>query len=230
MNLFSAQKKRTPLFLFGIIAFATMFAVPADAFGQRSRSSSRPKVSKPKKSKPANSRTNRDAKPAKKDQNSWGKKKSTNAQKNAKTKADRALYDRAKKNGTHFNNRNEATAAFKKSKGAEISANYPTKFSSKPATRPDYIPQSTSVGGNTYNISYNDRYGGYGYMDALGTFMLYDMMTDQMFMNQQMRNYGYAYGPPPARASSGFALIGTLIAVLVIGGIIVVVVVSSRGN
>jgi hypothetical protein len=232
-----------------MLAFLVTTAVPAEAFGQRggsrSRSVSKPK-SQPKKTTSSNKNKNwnKDSKKSDKattgnNRNSgWGSKRGstqprmTKAEAKQKTAAEKALHDRAKKNGTHFNDRKSATDAFKKNKGAEISQKYPTKFNSEPSTRPDYIPRSTTVGGNTYNVTYNQSHGGYGYMDALGTFIVYDMLTDAAFMNTQMRQYGYAYGQPQVYHASGggFGIIGillTLVGVIVVVVIIVAIVKSS---
>ena len=54
---------------------------------------------------------------------------------------------------------------------------YSNKFAAEPASRPTYIPQSYSDGGVTRNVYYNYNSGGYGYMNALGTFILYDALT-----------------------------------------------------
>ena len=233
-----------------LLAFTVCAAVPADAYGQRggsrssSRSYSKPKASQPKKTTQKSNKNNNWNKNNKKNdkatssKSGWGSKKGSTkprmskAEAKQKTAAEKALHDRAKKQGTHFNSRSDATAAFKQQKGAEIKQKYPTSFSSQPSTRPDYIPQSTSVGGKTYNITYNQSHGGYGYMDALGTFILYDMMTDAMFMNTQMRQYGYAYGQPQVyhATGGGFGILGVIISVVVIAVIIVVVIAVVKGS
>jgi hypothetical protein len=67
--------------------------------------------------------------------------------------------------------KNEYISDFKKNNASK----YPTKFSSPPATRPSYIPQATPAG---QPIIYNQAAGGYGFMDGLGQFMIYDAITD----------------------------------------------------
>jgi hypothetical protein len=237
MSLFVVPKKMPSLFACMVIAFIAMISFPADAFGQsRSRSgggSSYRSTPKPKPSANNQSRQNRDARANRNNNRSWGnsnRNSNRNSARSNQTRADRALHDRAKKQGTHFQSRQQATSAFKKNKGAEISRKFPTKFDSKPATRPDYIPQSTSVGGKTYNITYNQQYGGYGYMDALGTFIIYDMLTDAAFMNTQMRSYGYAYGPAPSGGIGAGVVIGVVVGVVVIGGIVFFVVMRDSSD
>ncbi len=58
---------------------------------------------------------------------------------------------------------------------------YPTTFSTPPATRPTYIPQTTVYGGQSRQIEYNQQAGGYGFLDGLGRFMIYDAITDMAF-------------------------------------------------
>jgi hypothetical protein len=217
-----------------IIAFVASWSVPADCFAQRSRSggSSFSRPSSPPRASNNNSRPNRNANPSRNSNRNWGSsnRSSRNSASRNQTRADRALHDRAKKQGTHFKNRQQATAAFKKNKGAEIAKKYPTKFDSKPATRPDYIPQTTSVNGNTYNITYNQTHDGYGYMNALGTFVLYDMLSNQAFMNQQMRSYGYAYGPAPSSGVGAGVIIGVIVGIVVIGGVVIFLVVQEKND
>lgn len=62
-----------------------------------------------------------------------------------------------------------------KSKNA---SKYPSTFSTQPATRPSYIPPKTTVNGKEREIQYNPTYGGYGFFDDLGKFMIYDAITD----------------------------------------------------
>lgn len=65
-------------------------------------------------------------------------------------------------------------ADFKKNNASK----YPTKFTTPPATRPSYIPPTTTYNGQPREIVYNQSYGGYGFMDGLGQFMIYDAITD----------------------------------------------------
>lgn len=135
------------------------------------------------------------ANPNKNQASDWGSSKQS-ATRPTLSKADQTLYDKAKKQGTMFKNRDEAAKDFQ----AKHAKEYPSKFDKEPAKRPGYIPSSTQVDGHTYNITYNSRYGGYGYFDPFGRWMLYDAMRDMMMLSMLMGNHGYYYGPAPVYA------------------------------
>jgi cytoskeletal protein RodZ len=161
------------------------------SFSRPSSSRSAPAKSAPstfsKKSAPATTQSRATAKP---------KLKATPAQMKS--------YEIAKKNGTAFKTPAEAQNAFK----AKYASTYTSKYATEPAQRPAYIPQSTNVGGTTYNITYNQSSGGYGYMNTLGSFILYDMMTDSMQMNHIMAQNNYVVDSPVYHhRSSGFVLL-----------------------
>jgi len=159
-----------------------------------------------------------------------GSSKATPSKSRAQKKADRAAYDKAKASGKAFGSRKEAMNKFKtdpanqKKYGKEGS-----KFASEPAKRPAHIPQNyTPPGGTQTTIIYNQGGGGYGYMNALGTFMLYDALTDmnrQSYFNNQMRGQGYYYGAAPPTVMSGGAI---LCIFLGIGFVIVIIVVLGK--
>jgi hypothetical protein len=110
-------------------------------------------------------------------------------------------YANAAKTGKVFQTRESAINDFKKSKAATYTNSYVTE----PTKRPDYIPPTyRSKDGRSYNVTFNQSYGGYGYWNGggpgLGTFLLYDMMQDQAMLNLQMsRNNYYVGNPPPAQ-------------------------------
>jgi hypothetical protein len=108
--------------------------------------------------------------------------------------ADQKLLAKAKQNGTSFNTAADAKADFQK----KYAKQYSSSFSSEPKTRPSYIPSSYSSNGRNYTVVYDRGHGGYGYYDALGTWMLYDAMSDAIMMNSLMSNRGYYYGQPVA--------------------------------
>jgi hypothetical protein len=95
----------------------------------------------------------------------------------------------AAKNGTAFKSREEAASAFK----AKNETKYASTFKSEPKVRPDHIPQTTSVGGNTYNIVYGN--GGYGYYSG-GRWFAYDVFRDTMMLSMLMNQHSYYYGQP----------------------------------
>lgn len=230
MKLVGMNKRNPSLFLCLIIAFVATISFPADAFGQRGgrsggfRSSpSRSAPAKPSRSKSATASKNQsrsDKATPTNNGKSWGSSKSATPNKQAaaakkrQTAADRALHDRAKKQGTHFQSRQQATEAFTKTKGPKLRQKHPVTFDKEPATRPSYIPQTHTAGGTTYNVTYNQDRGGFGYTDALGMFILYDVMTNDSFVNNQMKSSGYAYGPPPKSGVNVAIVVGVIIFII----------------
>lgn len=101
-------------------------------------------------------------------------------------------YAAAKTKGLAFSNKADAQADFK----AKHAQTYTSKYATEPKTRPEHIPATTNVGGTTYNINYNSQYGGYGYTNALGAWIAYDMMSDAIMMNSMMSRHGYYVGSP----------------------------------
>jgi len=175
----------------------------------------------------------------------WGSRKATTstnrkastpkraAAKPKRSAADTAQQAKAQKAGTKFQSRDKAVSDWKTKNAAKYKQT-PTPGAAAPSTRPSHIPQTTSVGGKNVNVTYNVNQGGYGYMNALGTFMLYDAITDAAFMNSRMRSSGYyypgmypsvaAHAPPVVvHRSSGF---GTffIICLLVVGFIVVLAI------
>ena len=77
----------------------------------------------------------------------------------------------------------------------KVASQYKSTYATQPKTRPGHVPQTyRGAGGNTYNISYNSGHGGYGYMGPLGTWMMYDAMSDMaMYSYMSHRNPRYAY-------------------------------------
>jgi hypothetical protein len=101
-------------------------------------------------------------------------------------------YESAVKQGTAFSSKAEAQSAFKQ----KYASQYTSKYTTPPATRPSHIPATTTVGGKTVNVTYNQSYGGYGYTNGLGAFILYDAMSDAIMMNALMSNHNYVTHPP----------------------------------
>ena len=117
------------------------------------------------------------------------------------------MYDKAKASGTAYSSKAAATDAFKSKHGNQ----YTARYASQPATRPDHIPASTSVGGRTYPVSYNRQYGGYGYMGPGGSWVMYDAMADAAMLSILMSRNNYYYDPPGViygrRSGFGTALV-----------------------
>lgn len=137
------------------------------------------------------------------------------------SKIEKQRYKDAVKSGKSFTTKESATADFKTKYGSQ----YSSKFSSEPSKRPDYIPTRYRHGDRDYDISYNPSFGGYGYWSGggpgLGTFLLYDALSDAAMTATLMNNRGYYVGPPPAR---GFPWGGFIVTMVIVGGAIVLVV------
>lgn len=112
-----------------------------------------------------------------------------------KYEEDKTKFDSAKATGKAFTSKDAAVADWKK----KNTGKFESKFTTEPTTRPSYIPPTyQSSTGYSAPVSYNQQYGGYGYMDALGTFILWDALTDVAFQNNNMQQSGYYVGTPPA--------------------------------
>jgi hypothetical protein len=137
----------------------------------------------------------------------------------------------ARTSGNYYTDKKSAQAKFKKEYGAKYTSSYKTK----PATRPEHIPQTYSSGGKSYNITYNVNHGGYGYMGPSGSWIMYDMMADQVMYNRYRRHHGYVmesdyynvtHRPVVTRTvhekptSTAGAVAGIVITLIVVGGII----------
>lgn len=116
----------------------------------------------------------------------------TRTQTPVRSAADQKLYDKAKSSGTAYSSKSAATDAFK----SKYSKQYTSRYASKPTTRPDHIPSTTSVAGKTYNITYDQRRGGYGYMGPGGSWVMYDAMADAAMLNLLMPRHYYYYDDP----------------------------------
>jgi hypothetical protein len=121
------------------------------------------------------------------------------------SRADKALFARARTRGTAFATRSEALKAFEqKNRGR-----FRNHFSSRPASRPSYIPRYTAgPNGSRYPVQYRPGLGGYGYFNpSLGRWVLYSVLGDAVMTNMLMRNQGYYYGafPPSSAGSWGFS-------------------------
>lgn len=199
------MKKLKTMLAVALVAVMGLSFVAEDAMaksrsggGSRSRSFSRPK-SRPSSAKSAKSTTKFTKTKAKTKAKAKAAAKAKTSRKTAKTKmtpAQQKSLETAKKNGTSFKNKDAATAAFKKNQAGK----YPAKYATKPASRPTHIPATTNVGGQNVNINYNAGMGGYGYTNALGAFIMYDMMSDAMMRNRMMAQSHYIVQPTVVQA------------------------------
>ena len=142
--------------------------------------------------------------------------------------AQRGLYDSAKRNGSLFSSKTEASQAFK----SRYAKDYTSTFASEPSVRPSYIPGSAYVGGRNVNIMYNPGLGGYGYIHpSLGTWMLFDALANTAMLDHAMSSRGYYWGGAPVYVSHGpsfFGLAFAVLALLLIAALIVRIVRRRR--
>jgi hypothetical protein len=154
----------------------------------------------------------------------WGSKSAPAAANTApKSAVDNAAYKAAKTSGKAFTTKDAAVADFK----AKSATKYTSTYKTEPTTRPSHIPTTTTVGGSNVNVSYNSQYGGYGYMHpSLGTWMMYDMISDAAMMGVMMSRDGYYVGAQPAviHHSGGPSTALSVILTVVIFGTILAIV------
>lgn len=203
------MKKLMCFVMMVFVVFGTMDMTDAKIRGGSSRSSSFSSKSS-SRSSGFSSRSSSSTKSSSRSSTTGSRSSAT------KKTADQKAYESAKKSGKAFDSRSAAVADFK-SKNA---SKYTSKYETKPATRPSHIPETTKVDGKTVNITYNQSAGGYGYTNALGTFIMYDMMSDTVMMNAMMSQQGYHIGGPPV-VHSGSSL-GWV--VLIVVGVFVIIV------
>jgi hypothetical protein len=124
------------------------------------------------------------------------------------SRADRALFGRARARGTAFATRSEALKAFKQRNRGR----FRNHFSSRPASRPAYIPRTTTgPNGSKYAVKYRPGLGGYGYYNpSLGRWVLYSVLGDAVMTNMLMRNQGYYYGAFPRSSPGGWGFSSTM--------------------
>ena len=128
----------------------------------------------------------------------------------------RAQYDRSRAAGTTFQNRSQAESAFRQRNAGQ----YPSRYAQQPASRPAHVPQTTRVDGRNVNVTYNAGLGGYGYLHpTLGTWILYDAMTDAAMMSVLMSRNGYYYGAAPGTyyGGGGGFINGLIVIALIVG-------------
>jgi len=86
--------------------------------------------------------------------------------------ADRALDNKVNMAGANQSSRTRATAGYD-AKVNGPGGRYQTQgFTSEPATRPSYVPQTTVDGGVSHTIVFVPGYG-YGYRDPFGVYVPY---------------------------------------------------------
>jgi hypothetical protein len=132
------------------------------------------------------------------------------------SKVEVSRYQEAVKSGKAFTTRESAVADFK----TKNATSFTNKFTSEPAKRPDYIPSNYTTGGKSYNIIYNPTVGGYGYWNGggpgLGTWIMYDTLSDMAMMNTMMSRQNYYVGEPVVASSSFFTVMAWIMGVIVV--------------
>lgn len=203
-------------------------------------SSSKPSVAPPPKStsswssssssKPSSSATSSSTSTPSK---SWLTKPQTSTRPNSSV--ERQRYESAVKSGKTFTTREAAVADFK----AKEAPKYSSKFTAEPSKRPDHIPSNyRGTDGKTYNITYNQQGGGYGYYSGggpgLGTFMLYDLASDAIMMETVARrsNNYYIGNPPPAtvtvQTGSSIGFLGWILILSGIGLVVFIIIAVAK--
>lgn len=115
----------------------------------------------------------------------------------------------SKGSGTCYSTRLEATNAFQVKHGGQ----YTSRYRNEPTARPDHIPRTTLVGGATYDIHYDSRYGGYGYRGPSRSWVMYDAFADAVMLEMLMSRHHYYYGHPyghSMRRSTNLVWLGIL--------------------
>ena len=195
------MKNFKKVFFVMFVALALILSGMSDVFAKSSGSGSRSSGSSSRSggfSRPSKPSSSAPSKPSsvKPSSDTKSTKPSTSTRSTAapaRTPTQQKSYEAAKQNGTAFKSKAEATASFKQANATK----YTSKYTTEPSTRPTYIPQTTAVGGTNVNISYNAGMGGYGYMHpSLGTFMLYDALSDAAMVSVLMSHDNYYYDDP----------------------------------
>jgi len=129
---------------------------------------------------------------------------------------------------TPFKPKEQYVSEFK----AQNANKYPTTFSSPPAQRPSYIPQTTVINNTHYPITYNQSAGGYGFVNALGAFVLYDAISDMAVHNYQRDAAAHVHAQQVTYNDydNGWSLGSILLSIFVIGFIGIVLVLYSITN
>jgi hypothetical protein len=137
----------------------------------------------------------------------------------ASVSAQRGLFDSARRNGTLFSSKAEASQSFR----SRYAKDYASTFAAEPSVRPGYIPSSALIGSRSVNIVYNPALGGYGYLHpTLGTWVLFDALANAATLDYAMSNRGYYWGGAPVYLShrpSFFGLAFAVLAILLIASI-----------
>lgn len=100
---------------------------------------------------------------------------------------------------------------------------YTNSFKTEPSVRPTYIPQTY----NNHTIIYNSTYGGYGYMDAVGTWIMFDALEHAAHHSYVGYQNTYA-AQPVVVTSSGSSWLAFFIFLVIL--VAVFAILSNRRN
>ena len=110
---------------------------------------------------------------------------------------------------------------------------YTTTFVSEPTIRPTYVPQVYYVGGMNRTVYYDYNHGGYGYWNAVGTFMLYDALTIEAnrhasYQIHQQNSYNYENSNENSGSTILYVFLGIFMIIILIG--VFVYIISANNN
>jgi len=178
---------------------------------------------------------------------SWGSSSSSKssvvkpANKTASS-VDSKITSSTKSSGKSFSSKESAISSFKADNAKETAkgGKFTSHYDSQPSTRPTHIPATTTVANKNVNVTYNSQYGGYGYMHpTLGTWMMYDMLSDAAMISAMSHNHGYysggGYGGGYNNGgyvaySPGFSSFACVLFIIVVIGVMILAGVSNRGK
>jgi hypothetical protein len=190
---------------FALVCFGSHAEAKSSGFSSSSRSSSSSSSSSSRSSGSSWGSSSKSTATAPKataapSSNSYSKPGTSAAQTSTRptSKADVARYQASAKSGKTFATRESAVADFKAKNADKMTS----KYTSEPSQRPSHIPTTyADSSGTRRDIVYNQAGGGYGYYSGggpgLGTFMMYDALSDAAMMNTMMSRQNYYVGPPP---------------------------------
>lgn len=198
--------------------------------------------SKPKSS-PAASSSSKPSTSTIKSSFSWGSSSSSKssvvkpANKTASS-VDSKITSSTKSSGKSFSSKESAISSFKADNAKETvkGGKFTSRYDSPPSVRPSHIPATTTVANKNVNVTYNSQYGGYGYMHpTLGTWMMYDMLSDAAMISAMSHNHGYYSGGGYNNGgyvaySPGFSSFACVLFIIVVIGVMILAGVSNRGK
>lgn len=139
---------------------------------------------------------------------------------------DSKVNSSTKSTGKTFSSKESAISSFKAANAKETAkgGKFTSHYEKEPSTRPSHIPSTY----NNHTVVYNPGMGGYGYWSGggpgLGTWMMYDMMSDALMLSAMSHNHGYYHGGGPVYVGGGGYLFGTVITIIVLIIIVLILI------